>query len=66
MELWSEDHLVVKGGWHGYHFLNIGETMNQDRYIQTLEEHMLTIFKVQGCEVLMQDGISFHVARHPE
>ena len=29
--------------------------MNQDRYSQVLEEHMLTILQVQGCEVLMQD-----------
>ena len=42
-------------GWQGFHFLNRSETMNQDRYSQVLEEHMLTILQVQGCEVLMQD-----------
>ena len=37
--------------------------MNQDRYIQILEEHMVTIFQVQGCEIFIQDEASCHVAK---
>ena len=51
------------GDCEGLHFLNRSETMNQDRYIQILEKHMLTIFQVQGCEIFMQDGTSCHVAK---
>ena len=51
------------GGWGGLYFLNRGETMNQNRYIQVFEEHMLTIFQVHGCEIFMQDGASCHVAK---
>ena len=34
--------------------------MNSDQYVKVLEEHMLSMFHIQSCEVFMQDNAPCH------
>ena len=50
-------------GRGGLYFLPKNVTMNADRYIGVLEDHLLDMMTIHGCTTFMQDGAPCHTAK---
>lgn len=51
------------GGRGGLYFLPKNSTMNADRYIGVLNDHMLSFFDIHGCSTFMHDSAPCHKAK---
>ena len=50
-------------GRGGLYFLPKNVTMNGERYIGVLENHLLDMMTIHGCTIFMQDGAPCHTAK---
>ena len=50
-------------GRGGLFFLPKGQTMNTDRYIECLNDHLLPFMRTHGCKRFLQDGAPCHKSK---
>ena len=50
-------------GRGGLYFLPKGTTMNSDRYIDCLDNHLLPFMRRHGCKRFLQDGAPCHTSK---
>ena len=52
-----------QSGRGGLYFLPDGKTMNSEKYMKVLEDHLLPFFELHGCKYFMQDSAPCHTSR---
>jgi hypothetical protein len=50
-------------GRAGLYFIPKKQTMNSDRYIEVLEDHLLNFYELHSCDSFMQDGAPCHTSK---